>query len=64
MNAAGALDYNVLDAAAVGALRSTGDNIAVPMSGDISEIILYSLALSAVNRATVEAYLNARYAIY
>lgn len=32
--------------------------------GDIAEIIVYPTALSDVDRAAVEAYLNARYALY
>jgi len=64
VNAAGTLDYHANDAATIGAVRDTSNNVASILKGDISEIILYNSALSAANRQRVEGYLNTRYGVY
>ena len=39
-------------------------NLTSSYTGDIAEILIYSSALSAADRGALEAYLNARYAVY
>jgi hypothetical protein len=37
---------------------------ALPLNGDIAEILIYSTALADADRTAVEAYLNAKWGVY
>jgi len=63
-NAIGAMDLGSFYTT-VGALRnSSNPNGASFHLGDIAEILIYNTALSTANRQAVEAYLNAKWAVY
>ena len=54
--------HNSTAALTIGAVLNSGA-VLIPHDGDIAELIVFDAALSAANRALVEEYLSAKYAI-